>query len=278
VIINDGSKDSTESIVYEYINRGYPIIYHYQENKGLGYSRNEALKRSNGEYIAFIDHDDIWLPKKLEKQIDAFKSQSDIDFNYTNYLKMICYNKNRLITGLKGKQPQGFVFKDFIFKYQVFISTVMVSKKSLDSLEMLFDDRLSLIEEYDVFLRLLYSHKAMYIDEVTAIYRFHVNMTTMTAPTMLLKESLILIDKLKKMDPIFEKLYPDIVNYMDIQWIKYGNAKINIVTGRRREARRFIAPHKWYNFKLFRLYIASFLPMKLYLFIYRNIFYSQGRI
>ena len=72
VIINDGSKDSTESIIYEYIKQGYPIVYHYQENHGLGYSRNEALKRSHGEYVAFIDHDDVWMPEKLEKQIPLF--------------------------------------------------------------------------------------------------------------------------------------------------------------------------------------------------------------
>ena len=85
IIINDGSSDATESIVSEFIKRGHPIVYHYQANKGLALSRNEALKRSRGEYIAFIDHDDLWMPEKLEKQILALESNPEIDFFYGNF-------------------------------------------------------------------------------------------------------------------------------------------------------------------------------------------------
>lgn len=278
VIINDGSKDSTESIVYEYINRGYPIIYHYQENKGLSYSRNEALKRSSGKYIAFIDHDDEWLPEKLAKQMEVFKSQSDIDFVYTNFLKKICYNKDKLIVGLKGKQPQGFVFRDFVHKYKVFVSTVVVTRKALDSLAELFDERFKQNEEYDLFLRLLYKHKAMYISEITAIYRYHDNMTSMKSHELSVNETPIFIDKIKKLDPNFDKLYPDIVEYIDIRWLKYGNAKYNIINGRRQEGRQIIAPHKFYNIKLFILYMASLLPERLCCLIYHNLFVLRGKI
>ena len=59
VIINDGSSDSTEAIILEYIDKGYPIVYHSQENKGLGFSRNKALELSRGEFVAFLDHDDM---------------------------------------------------------------------------------------------------------------------------------------------------------------------------------------------------------------------------
>lgn len=278
VVINDGSKDSTESIIHEYINRGYPIIYHYQENKGLSFSRNEALKLSSGKYIAFIDHDDIWLPQKLEKQIEVFKSQPDIDFIYTNYLKKICYNKDKLIVGLIGRQPQGFVFRDFIYKYQLFVSTVVVSRKALDSLGTYFDECFKQNEEYDVFLRLLYKHKAMYITDITAIYRYHGKMTTMKAHELSVKEFPILMGKLKKLDTNFDELYPDIVEYMDIHWVKYGNAKYKIINGRCKEAREIIDPHKWYDMKTFLLYAASFSPNQLSIFLYRHLFFLKGKV
>ena len=69
VIINDGSTDATELIIQEYQARSYPIVYHYQKNNGLSKSRNKALQLSKGKYIAFIDHDDIWIAEKLQKQI-----------------------------------------------------------------------------------------------------------------------------------------------------------------------------------------------------------------
>ena len=85
IIINDGSSDSTEAIIYEYIKQGYPIAYHYQRNKGLAFSRNKALELSQGKYVAFIDHDDLWLPDKLEKQASILEKRPEIDFLYGNY-------------------------------------------------------------------------------------------------------------------------------------------------------------------------------------------------
>ena len=69
VFINDGSTDATGSIIEDYIRRGHPIIYRSRENRGLGYSRNEAIRCSQGQYLAFVDADDLWMPEKLEKQI-----------------------------------------------------------------------------------------------------------------------------------------------------------------------------------------------------------------
>src|SRR5438874_5550918 len=72
VIINDGSTDSTESIIQTFIDRKWPIVYHSQQNAGLGRSRNKAVELSRGEFIALIDHDDLWEPEKLARQIPLF--------------------------------------------------------------------------------------------------------------------------------------------------------------------------------------------------------------
>ena len=73
VVVNDGSTDSTERIIKSHKAAGKPIVYHYQENAGLGSARNKALQLSSGSYIALIDQDDIWLSEKLEKQVRAFE-------------------------------------------------------------------------------------------------------------------------------------------------------------------------------------------------------------
>ena len=273
IIINDGSTDSTELIIKEYIRQGYPIIYHYQENCGLGYSRNKALEYSNGQYIAFIDHDDLWLSEKLEKQVRILGSQSSVDFVYTNYFKMIVYKNNRLIKALKRNQPQGFVFETFIHKYEVCLSTVMITRKVLTSLDTLFDSRLVLMEEYDLFLRILYKSKAFYMNEVTTIYRFHDKMTTLMAPVLVLKEYPHLIENLAKLD-----LPSYIVKHMNIRWVLYNKAKYSILKGDSRQARKYITIYKWYCLKTFLLYLVSFLPNKLCVFLYNNLLFSRGRI
>lgn len=76
IIINDGSTDGTEKIVKQFSNR---IIYIKQRNKGISAARNAGIRKAKGEFIAFLDADDIWMPAKLEKQIDYLNSHPDVD-------------------------------------------------------------------------------------------------------------------------------------------------------------------------------------------------------
>ncbi|MFA5832102.1 MAG: glycosyltransferase [Bacteroidota bacterium] len=263
VIINDGSKDSTEAIVHDYIQRGHPIRYIYQENHGLGYSRNKALEHSSGEFIAFLDHDDLWVPEKLAKQVSVMRNNQDVDFVYSNYYKLTTYTGKRLALGFKDKQPEGMIFFKFLYSYQVGLSSVMISRRSLNSLDSLFDERFQHIEEFDVFMRVLYKHKASYIDEPLSVWRIHKNMGTMRSPERGPKEIQFLLEKFNHMDPLFAKKYPKDVEYIEVQLIKYSVAKYDILNGRSLAARSSIAPHKWYSIRLFLAYLSSFFPQVL---------------
>ncbi|MCM8782638.1 MAG: glycosyltransferase family 2 protein, partial [Candidatus Omnitrophica bacterium] len=67
IVVDDGSTDNTRSVLEKY---GYPIRYLYQQKQGRSEARNTGIKIAKGEYIAFLDDDDIWMPDKLEKQIN----------------------------------------------------------------------------------------------------------------------------------------------------------------------------------------------------------------
>lgn len=84
VIVNDGSTDGTDAIVRRHIASGRPIVYLPQANAGLSASRNEALRRSSGELIAFLDHDDLWEPAKLEKQVPLFDRSPRVGVVYAD--------------------------------------------------------------------------------------------------------------------------------------------------------------------------------------------------
>lgn len=74
IIVDDGSTDSSAQIVQSYGDR---IRYHYQENAGLGAARNAGIAMARGNYIAFLDADDLWPPQKLERQMEFLKRNPD---------------------------------------------------------------------------------------------------------------------------------------------------------------------------------------------------------
>lgn len=265
IIINDGSADSTESIINEYIKHGYPIVYHYQENRGLSYSRNEALKRSQGEYIAFIDHDDLWMPQKLEKQVSFLKDNSEIDFLYSNFY-MLDQNKGKKSFAYKKLQPSGFVFEKFLYRYPVGILTALVRKSAFDKLEEFFDFRLKLSEEYDVFMRILYAGQASYIAAPLAVYRIHAKMSSLRFIERYPGEFEYVSDKLKNLDIKNSNKYEKAFQDQKIQ-LEYLRAKILMAQGDLIKARNHLAPHRMSNLKFFLLYCTSYLPTSLWFFL-----------
>ncbi len=262
IIINDGSSDSTEAIIYEYIKQGYLIIYYYQENKGLANSRNEALKRSKGEYIAFIDHDDIWLPGKLEKQIGLLENDQDISLVYSNYFWFNAKNTRKLV--LKGSQSTGYVFEKFLYNYPVGILTAIIRRSSLDCLSGgFFDKNLNLCEEYDIFMRLAYKHKADYINEPLALYRIHQDMCSVKYRSKDPDETKYVLDKLLSLYPEIKDRYPDALAHLNAH-INIYYAKIELLNGNSAKARRIFSDYKLLNLKTTVIFIFTFFPPKVF--------------
>ncbi|MBL4663213.1 MAG: glycosyltransferase family 2 protein [Flavobacteriaceae bacterium] len=86
IIVNDHSTDTSEEIVKNIAEKDPRIqLVSLQENKGAAFCRNHATELANGDYIAFLDSDDLWHSEKLSKQVDFMKDQ-DCDVSYTSYL------------------------------------------------------------------------------------------------------------------------------------------------------------------------------------------------
>ncbi|CDD26716.1 glycosyl transferase family 2 [Clostridium sp. CAG:452] len=85
IIVDDCSKDDTQTIVGKYIKNNKRIKYiKFEKNQGAAIARNVAIKEAKGKYIAFLDSDDLWSKDKLEKQI-GFMKKNNYNFSYTNY-------------------------------------------------------------------------------------------------------------------------------------------------------------------------------------------------
>ena len=101
LIIDDCSSDSTIQILEKYQDARIKIFVN-EQNSGAAVSRNRALREANGQWIAFLDSDDLWNPEKLEKQI-SFMEKNGYAFSYTNYEEM---DSDGNITGVKVTGPK----------------------------------------------------------------------------------------------------------------------------------------------------------------------------
>ena len=92
IIIDDASKDSTTSLIKNYLNDKRIVLKILKKNKGQGFCRNLALRYSNSIYVAFIDSDDIWKKDKLKKQIELLLSKVGNTTNHINNTQNIQLN------------------------------------------------------------------------------------------------------------------------------------------------------------------------------------------
>lgn len=168
IIVNDGSSDNSEGTIKGF--KDPRIKYFYQHNQGIGLARNRAIRESSGEYIAFLDQDDLWLPAKLEEEIALFERDPDIGLVFCD---TVFFNRNEELFRYydKKKPPEGRVFGQLLKKYFLSLETVMIRRNVLDKTG-LFPDYM-MAEEYNLFLRIAYWFAFAYVDKPLAKYRLH---------------------------------------------------------------------------------------------------------
>lgn len=93
IIVDDCSTDNTDEIIKDFLKDSRIKYLKNKENSGAAISRNKALRMAKGEWIAFLDSDDLWKHKKLEKQI-RFMEQNNYNFSYTKYGEIDEYGNN----------------------------------------------------------------------------------------------------------------------------------------------------------------------------------------
>ena len=171
VIINDGSKDSTEQIIQKHIAAGWPIVYHLQANAGLSRARNKAIELSHGEFVALIDHDDLWAPTKLEKQMALFAGRPQVGLTFTDALNLYPNGVTDLYSAhlapYRGSVLAPLLLGDFIV-----CSTIVVRQAALAEVGV-FNPNFKQAEEYDLMLRVAERYEFDYVDEPLATYRYH---------------------------------------------------------------------------------------------------------
>jgi glycosyltransferase involved in cell wall biosynthesis len=128
IVVDDGSTDETAGVIQGY---GSDVRYIYQEKAGASIARNRGIEEAKGEWIAFLDADDEWLPDKLKVQMALMERNPELVWSYTNYIvkqvsdgsEKLSHKSDEIIRLLDGKD----YFDDYLQAYLIGAATSTIS-------------------------------------------------------------------------------------------------------------------------------------------------------
>lgn len=171
IVVDDGSTDDTEEILKRF---GDKITYIKQENAGVCAARNRGVTASSGEYIAFMDADDIWHPTKLEKQMAKFAEDPDIGLVHCGMREFESNTGEILGTHIEGGDAD-VAFALLLWEGKVIIGpggTIILKREAFDSVGG-FDADMKVGEDWDFCYRIARKYKVGFVPEVLVDYRSH---------------------------------------------------------------------------------------------------------
>jgi teichuronic acid biosynthesis glycosyltransferase TuaG len=167
IIVDDASTDGTVEIIKHEMKSDPRIrLIELKTNAGPAEARNTALACANGTYMAFLDSDDIWLPQKLEIQLD-FMKRNKIAFSYTDYRLM---NDDGELTDIIFSVPNKLDYKSLLKNTMIGTLTVVIDKTMVGEVRMPLHRDCS--EDYGLWLHILSSGIVAHgLNKELAVYR-----------------------------------------------------------------------------------------------------------
>lgn len=169
IIINDASIDNTQEIVESLIKKEKRIVLlTNKKNIGCALARDKGIKASNGRWIAFLDADDLWLPKKLEAQI-AFHKKNKIALSYSQYRRIDQFSRlGRII-----RTPNQVTYKELLKTNVIANSTILYDLKNASIEKILLGYRIS-YDDYARWLNILRDYgPALCLNESLMLYFYN---------------------------------------------------------------------------------------------------------
>lgn len=166
--MDDGSTDNTADL----IQTSYPeIIYLPQPNSGVSAARNRGIREASGEWLAFLDSDDEWLPDKLQRQMEAVTAEPETVLCHTDEIWI--RNGRRVNPMKKHTKSGGWIFQKCLPLCCISPSSVVIHNAVFEDVGM-FDESLPACEDYDLWLRVTARYPVHYLDEkLTVKYGGH---------------------------------------------------------------------------------------------------------
>ncbi len=168
-VVDDASTDNTASVVALFAHNDPRIRYLRAQGKGPGMARKIASQQISGEYLAFLDDDDVWLPDKLDIQMGYFNQHPEVALLYTKAIVIDGQNKS---CGEKPSGPATRTFQDLIERNAIVLSSALVRRSSFEKVGG-FDGYISPSEDYYLWLRISRLYPIAYLEQSLVHYRRH---------------------------------------------------------------------------------------------------------
>ena len=186
------SEDKSAEIFKSYKDKRFKYYYASQHTP-LYDARNQAIEKSSGEFIAFLDTDDFWAKDKLELQIPFFKDL-EVGVVYGN-LFIVNEKLNTKKIFLKKKKPKGFILDDLLKDYCTGLVTLVIRKSFLDNNQPAFDGSFNIMGDFDLMIRMSSKYKFECVDKPRVILRT-------TKPTKTLYHLVIILARMTMVNEI----------------------------------------------------------------------------
>lgn len=221
IITNDGSSDQTLQRIQE---KTDPRIrwFSFNQNQGVSVAANHCIRHATGELIAILDSDNIFLPDKLEKQVNFLKNHPEFDAVFT-HAKIINKNGNNhegkealfeKVFSQKNKDRFQWL-NSFFYADNSLCNTSVLIKKSCYNQIGLYDPRLRQVHDLDFWIRLCLKSEIYILPEPLVLFRFHDSNISGVTPENMIRHvweiPLVLEHYLSpELIPIFHKIFPEL--------------------------------------------------------------------
>ena len=169
LVINDGSSDETASVVESF---GDAVRLISTENRGVARARNTGIEAATGEFVAFLDSDDLWEPEKLTIQVDALDEGHRLV--YTDSISFGTESLSNINISVNEKLPSGDIRAQLILRNFIPTSSVLLDRQIALQIGG-FNPEIPVCDDWDLWLRALSVTGAKYVDQPLVRYRVHEN-------------------------------------------------------------------------------------------------------
>ena len=184
IVVDDESRDNTPQVVAGY--KEPKIRYLFQKNKERGAARNNGIRNARGEYIAFLDSDDVWLPDHLASCLQAMRENQEAGLSFSGSYLM--GEDGRILSRLHGARSDGWVLKRLVCDYSsggCNASSCLIRKTVFDKAGYFNEEKaLSGSEDWEMWARIAAYTRFISTNACTVKIRFHPQRSSLNVDSM----------------------------------------------------------------------------------------------
>ena len=260
IFIDNCSTDKTSKIVHSYDEK----IKYYKTSKNipLGEARNFGLSKCKGEYLAFLDTDDIWLDYKLKEQIELLDKDKSLQMCYSGAIWID--EEGKEINQDLPKDRSRDVFSNNLVRYEVNMQTVLIR----NSIDISFNIKMEFSPDYDLFMRIMSSYKVSVINKPLVKYRKLSNSLTSKKIDRWAIEMEESLDNIFKNNPSLKDKYSKEYSLAYAK-VGYYYAQLYVSINDIKRARLALHKYRFISKEYLFLYLLSYLPLSIWIFIHK---------